>query len=156
MSQAQSTGVCDKLALTLLISTAMTPPDPTLKGAKVMLFSAGVTPRKDLTTADLAECVFSGYAQSSAIVWNAPIKEEDGSYSVSSPSKQFIATSASPFVPDTVAGVAVIDAATPANLLYLAILDEPVTIDSADKGLDVIVTVNQGGLSVNTEVTSVS
>src|SRR4051794_3903615 len=94
MSQMQSTGACDKLAITLLISAAVTPPDPPLKGAKLMLYSSTVVPRKDLTIDDLTECVFSGYARSAGVVWNAPVKESDGTYSASSPSKQFQATSA--------------------------------------------------------------
>lgn len=156
MSQMQSTGACDKLALLLLAHHGLTPPSPPYDGAKIMLYSSAVLPRKDLAIADLTECVFSGYAQGAAITFNAPVKEADGSYSVSCPSQQFQATTATPFVPDTVSGVALIDGATPPNLLFYANLDVPVAIDSADKGLDVIATVNQGSLSVNTEVTSVS
>jgi hypothetical protein len=152
----QSTSVCDKLCATLLAYHGSTPPSAPLDGAKIMLFSNSVAFHKALQESDLTECVFSGYAESAAITFNAPVQEQDGTYSVSSPSKQMQATTATPFVGDTIVGVALIDGATPPNLLYVGTLDTPLTITAADQGLDVIVTVNQGGLSVNTEITVVS
>lgn len=152
MSKMYSSSFCDKAVLDLVAYHGATPPTPPIDGCKMRLFSNSVIPSKGLKVADLTTCVFSGYADSAVLTFNPSVLEDDDSYSKSAQSLLFQATAATPFVGDQIAGVAIIDGATPPNLLYVGVLDTPVQITAADQGLDVVFSINQGGLTAQSEV----
>lgn len=153
MNQAYTSGYFDQQMLAAAVLAAEDGFDGALSGAKFALASNDPAPSKDLVWADFTECVFTGYAKSSAITWAAQVTEQDGSKSLISPTKQFVATTADPQVPDTVRAVLLIDASTPPKVLAYSILEDPITLDATGEGFAAAITINQGGTTPNCEVT---
>lgn len=118
--------------------------DGPLYGALVALFKTAVTPSPDVTWADLTEADFSGYAKSAALAWSGPLLESDGSYSDISDLKNFVATTATPFVSNAVYGVAIVDTSTPPKLLLFVPFASPVAITAPDQGIALAVRWNSG------------
>lgn len=147
MGQLFTTAKYDKAVLEAAVGHSTVGSDGPAWNSILMLFSSTPAGGKDVTVADLTECVYSGYARSAALTFSAPVREADGSYSLITPSKQFLATAATPFVGDTIRGVALLDTATPPNVLAYGLLDTPVPITVPDNGFTAQLVLNHGQIN---------
>lgn len=152
MAQLITTGVLDALVAEAAVGHSTVAVDGPAYHSALVLFTNHTTITKDTKLSDLTECVFSGYARGSAIVFKAPIREADGSYSVCSPSTQFQAATASPFVGQTAVGVGLIDGSTPPNLLAAGLLDEPLDFETVGNGSNIAIKLNYGGTQVESSI----
>lgn len=151
MAQLISTSFLDQLMLATAIDPSVTPPATALSTCKLRLITNSPSENKTLTWADMTEATFSGYAASATVVWNTPILEDDGSYTTTCPSKQWVSEEDDPQVFEDITGIAITDGGGSPNLLAFCVFDEPVSLTAVGQGLDVIVAINQGAISVNSE-----
>jgi len=97
-------------------------------GAIVGLYKDGFTPGSNQTYAafDAAECDFTGYARSAALVWGTPFADSAKNAIVAAASVQFQATGAG--TPNSVKGYAVLNAAG-TGILWAEDFDAPRLMD---------------------------
>lgn len=117
---------------------AAEPEDPAaglFNGALIKLFQNDITPTKATALADLHVATFTGYANSSAVVWGAPLTDENGVTTVTGGSKQFTASDG--VVPNTIYGWYATNAGG-SVLLFSCRYDEPIEINSAADGVVVL------------------
>jgi len=97
-------------------------------GGKVKLFKNNFSPTPDSVAGDFTECDFSGYAPINMSAFGtAYIDSISGQYVADSVAKTFLATSASPFVANTVYGYFITDG-TGLNLLGFEKFATPIPV----------------------------
>lgn len=126
---------------------------PLLKSGKSGLGSAQITPNKNSVFADMVEANYTGYLETTTIVWTAITNESDGSQSTYAPSWLFRCTGASSvsvnncFVTDGVGTASVGNAST--GILGSARFLSPVNFVNIGDGLSLLIQWNEGVVSAN-------
>jgi hypothetical protein len=141
--------VITQSALDKLVQTTL---QASIFSAKVdlLLFTNNIAISKATVLSQLVEATFSGYSRVTAYTFGAnPILQADGSYSLLGALATFRATSASPFVQNTVYGWAMVDDATGLVLYGAELFAQPQAIVQPDDGFGLVVSLNQIPPNVN-------
>ncbi len=120
--------------LTALVATGT--PGGAWNGALVHLYKNNFTPVAAMLLGSFTECDFTGYAASSAVVWNTPGFLPSGAAVVTGDNKQFV-VGTTPTVLNTVYGYYLTDGAG-TTLLFARLFNAPIVLSAAGQIVDLV------------------
>jgi hypothetical protein len=115
-----------------------------MSSTNLLLFSNGVLLTNQTPFSALTECVYSGYARKTGVVFSSPILQADNTYSILSNLYTFVAAAMSNFTNDQAAGWALIDNSNPPNLLMAERFAQNVPFISPGDGFGMVISFNFG------------
>jgi hypothetical protein len=115
-----------------------------LFGMNLALFDNNILLTSQTSWSQLVECIFSGYARKTGVVFSAPILQGDNTYSVLSNLYTWIAQAQSNFQIDQAYGWALIDNSNPPNLLMAELFAQQQPFTAPNDGFGLVITFNFG------------
>lgn len=127
-----------------------------LYNRSMMLIAANFAPSPSTSFANLTEATYSGYARQTGVAWGVPILQGDGSYQILSALQTFIAGAASNFVGNVIYGWALVDTATPPNVLMSEVFTTPIPFAQPNDGFGIVVQMAEGASDPASQGTVIS
>jgi len=115
-----------------------------LYNLNLALLAAPLVLNPGIPFAQMTEATYSGYSRATGVTWGTPILQGDGTFSTISALETFIAGSASNFVSNVIYGYALIDGASPPNVILAEMFATPIPIAQPSDGFGMAIVVNQG------------